>query len=459
MNERKPGIELPNPDYLTDVARALNAIRTEPRLAWWRGDYYEHTGTHYAVKSDAEVRGWIYSMTESAFFATKEKDGDKFKDVKKRYRTGPKFVNGVGDALSHLVLQRIGEPEAGMAFTNGFKVSAEDELLPHSPDRFNLNALDFAYDPDAECPMFLDFLETIHGNDEDGKAGLQEWFGYVLSGRTDLEKMALLIGPRRCGKGTLATILEAMVGATNWTAPTLRSLGTQFGRQCLIGKSLAVMGDVKWTKRLLADVQEDLLGLTGRDGVTIQRKNRVDWEGHLDVRLMAMSNHVPVFDDASAALGGRFVYFTFEKSFFGNEDITLKERLLTELPGIFNWAMEGLKRLDKQLGQFTQSAAAQELRNEVDRDANPVGAFREDCMVYAEGSYSMDAVLTQFRHWAKEARPALANMDMPWFSRHLRTATSGHEVVISRTMVAGKRTQTVTGLQWIPGALIDPLHD
>jgi phage/plasmid-associated DNA primase len=31
---------------------------------------------------------------------------------------------------------------------------------------------------------------------------LQEWFGYILSGRTDLQKILLLIGPRRSGKGT-----------------------------------------------------------------------------------------------------------------------------------------------------------------------------------------------------------------------------------------------------------------
>jgi hypothetical protein len=41
---------------------------------------------------------------------------------------------------------------------------------------------------------------------------LGEWFGYVISGRTDLHKIFLNVGPTRGGKGVIARIETALIG-------------------------------------------------------------------------------------------------------------------------------------------------------------------------------------------------------------------------------------------------------
>ena len=64
---------------------------------------------------------------------------------------------------------------------------------------------------------------------------LQEYIGYILSGRTDLQKMLLLIGPTRSGKGTIARMLAALVGRGHAVGPTLASLGTNFGLVATVG--------------------------------------------------------------------------------------------------------------------------------------------------------------------------------------------------------------------------------
>ena len=59
--------------------------------------------------------------------------------------------------------------------------------------------------------------------------------------------------------------------------------------------------------------------------------------------------------DSSGALASRYVVLMMERSFFGREDLGLATRLLTELPGILNWARAGYLRIRKR-GYFLQPA-------------------------------------------------------------------------------------------------------
>jgi putative DNA primase/helicase len=60
---------------------------------------------------------------------------------------------------------------------------------------------------------------------------------------------------------------------------------------------------------------------------------------------MFLTNELPRFSDSSGALAGRFVILRMTESFYGKEDTGLTQRLLAELPGILNWAIEGWHRL------------------------------------------------------------------------------------------------------------------
>jgi putative DNA primase/helicase len=60
--------------------------------------------------------------------------------------------------------------------------------------------------------------------------------------------------------------------------------------------------------------------------------------------------------DASGALASRFIVITLQRSFYGKEDLGLTERLLGELPGIFNWAIAGWQQLQER-GYFQQGGS------------------------------------------------------------------------------------------------------
>ena len=195
-------------------------------------------------------------------------------------------------------------------------------LLPHTPEFFTHNALDFGFDPNAPQPTaWLTFLDQLWGNDPESIEALQELFGYALGADTSQQKAFLIVGPKRSGKGTIARVLTRLVGVDNTVAPTLAGLGTNFGLAPLIGKRVAIISDARLGGRTdQAVIAERLLSITGEDALTVDRKYRDSWTGRLGARFVILTNELPKFNDASGALASRFIVLVLTESFFGNED-------------------------------------------------------------------------------------------------------------------------------------------
>ena len=141
----------------------------------------------------------------------------------------------------------------------------------------------------------------------------------VISGRLDLHKIMLMVGPSRGGKGVIGRILTALIGPESVCGPTLGSLGGDFGLQPLIGKPLAIVSDARFTGRDSNIVVERLLSISGEDTLTVNRKYRDQWTGKLPARLHVISNELPKLGDASAAIVGRFVLLPLTYSWLGRE--------------------------------------------------------------------------------------------------------------------------------------------
>lgn len=95
------------------------------------------------------------------------------------------------------------------------------------------------------------------------------------------------------------------------------------------------------------------------------------------------SNELPDLSDASGALANRFIVLTMHESFLGREDLGLLDRLLVELPGILNWAIEGWRRL-RDRGRFVMPASSADMVQQLADLGAPVGAFvRDRCVVDA----------------------------------------------------------------------------
>ncbi len=275
-------------------------------------------------------------------------------------------------------------------------------VVDATPKLFTTNALDFDYEPDPEPPeRWIKFLEQLFGEDLESVELLQEWLGYCLTADTSQQKMLLVVGPRRSGKGTLARVVTQLVGAGNVVGPTTGSLATQFGLQPLIGKSVAIVSDARFSGDGVPIVVERLLCISGEDTLTIDRKYLGSISTKLQTRFVFLTNELPRFKDASNALTGRFLVLRLRNSFYGREDQTLTAALLRELPGILSWSLEGWKRLQKR-GRFIQPASSTDAIQELEDLASPVGAFvREHCTVGPGQRVTIDSIYSAYCGWCE----------------------------------------------------------
>jgi putative DNA primase/helicase len=276
-------------------------------------------------------------------------------------------------------------------------------LYPHSPLFFNLVALGFDFDPDATCPLWHAFLRQLWPEDAEAIDCLQEVFGYIVSGSTRQHKIFLLIGPPRSGKGTIARVLTGLLSAANVAGPTLNSLSVQFGLQPLIGKALAIVSDARvgGSSRDRQTIVERLLSISGEDRLTMDRKYKTAWTGPLAARFLIISNELPRLPDASGALASRYVPLPLTISFLGREDIALTDKLMAERPGIFNWAIEGLRRLQER-GHFDLPASARIMLRQVERLSSTVRAFLDDCCVVEQkAEVGKDVLFEAYSNWCE----------------------------------------------------------
>ncbi|MGA5500940.1 DNA primase family protein [Streptomyces umbrinus] len=411
--------ELPAPSHPMAVARRLLPDwQTEGgQLAYrrWRASWMRWNGTCWRELDEAQVRAAMYERLEYALYRVPAKDGET---EERDWAPTKQKISNLLDALGSITLlptdldapawldtQGGGEQDASpiVACENGLLRIRDRALLPHSPGFFNLVSVPFTYDPTAVAPTWERFLTQLWPDDPDAIHAVQEWFGYVLSGRTDQQKILLMVGPTRSGKGTIARVLKELVGKENLAGPTLAGLGTNFGLSTLVGKPLAVISDARLDGNSNnSQVVERLLTISGEDTIDVDRKYRAVWTGKLPTRLMILSNELPHFGDSSGVIAKRFVLLNMTVSWLGKEDPTLMDKLTAEMPGILNWALEGLARL-QQTGRITEPKSSREAVTTMQDTASPTSAFvRERCATGPTCSVPVDTLWTVWRDWAED---------------------------------------------------------
>jgi putative DNA primase/helicase len=321
-------------------------------------------------------------------------------------------------------------------------------LAPLTPAFFSTIALDYDFDPRSKRPdRFLNFLDELWPGDGQSIDCLQEVFGYLLTPDTSQQKIFLVIGPKRSGKGTLLRILSRLVGAGNVASPTLSSLGTTFGLQPLLRKTVATITDARLSARTdTATVIERLLSISGEDAVTVDRKFLETLTVKLPTRFIIVSNELPRLGDASGAMAGRFITLRLARSWYGKEDHGLFDSLLPVLPGILLWAIQGWKNL-RQRGHFVQPASAEELQRDLEDLGSPVAAFvRERCIIDPAGEIPVGDLFDVWCGWCVEKKKKETGTEQT-FGRDLRAACPGIDTKQKGKDATGKRPRVYVGIR------------
>ena len=381
-----------------------------PTLVRYREEFYRYEGCIYRLISREEFHSVLYDYLSKATTQLRSGIGPFYPNRRQIGETEEalKALTQQPDDLVMPFWLHSGDenPPASeyIPARNGLIHWPSGELEPSSPTYFSTNCLDFDYDSAPPAPAsWFNFLESLWGDDFETAETLQEVFGYLLSSDTSQQKIFLLIGPPRSGKGTILRVLTKLVGPSNLVSPTINSLSTNFGLAPLIGKKVATITDARiGFKTDQSSVAERFLTVSGEDAITIDRKHKSAWTGRLLTRFVLATNELPQIPDASGALSSRFIILKLSRSFLGKEDSSLTDRLMPELPAILFWALEGLKRLNER-GHFKQPAASRELLSDLEALGSPAKAFlAECCLVAPENEIECKILYASWRSWCEE---------------------------------------------------------
>lgn len=266
------------------------------------------------------------------------------------------------------------------------------ELLPHAPANANRWLLPDAYDPDATCPSWTQFLEEAAGEDAEW---LREWVGYCLRDGNHRERMAWLYGPTGTGKSTFIKTLNRMFGDAAAAVPVDRM--NEYAVAALAGKRLAVCTEI--SNSLLRTVT--LKQLVSGDPTPARHPYGRPFDMEFTGKFMFASNVLPPVDQGEG-LWRRLVIVAFRNQ-PSAPDPTLGDRLAAEIPGILNWAVVGMQRL---AGYGREWLVPSHIQSSVEeyRDSADLFTqfFQEEMVVDPDAEVLAKEVYVRYIFWMKE---------------------------------------------------------
>jgi putative DNA primase/helicase len=150
---------------------------------------------------------------------------------------------------------------------------------------------------------------------------------------------------------------------------------------------------------------ERIKSLASNDPVGINRKGQSVVFQRLGVKIAFVCNKLPNFLNDENALTNRMIVFPFFKSFMGQEDTGLKERLSRETEGIFNWALVGARRLLRGDKLFT-SERGKEALQKLTEQLDSVEGFVAEGLEFTGQSHnflSANELWAAYKEWCKDA--------------------------------------------------------
>ncbi len=277
-----------------------------------------------------------------------------------------------------------------------------------------------AYDPNATCPLWEKSLSRWLAEDTELISFVQRSVGYSLTGDISEQCLFFLYGTGQNGKSTFIECTHPLLGTYAAKAsPTLYTLNrwgtepeTEIAR--LKGTRLAAGSETEEGARLAESRVKDI---TGGDTLRGRELYCPAFSFLPTHKLWIYGNHLPDIRGNDDGIWRRIKLIPFEVKIPDQEkDPKLLEKLLKELPGILNWAIQGCVQWQRRgLGTpATVIEATTEYREEEDE----IGEFiTEKCT--CAGQVERSELHSAYRSWAED-RGVRMPMTTKAFAKRLR---------------------------------------
>jgi len=319
-----------------------------------RGDFYDYSAGMYKALQVDEVR--------SIYLSEMLKDGlTNYRKVSSVNDKIACFKSLDGKTFRH---EDENPDDSILNFKNGLLDIRDYQLREHTPAYLSTSQIPIMFNHEAKCTRWRRFVAEVTNDDPDQQKLLQEIAGYSLTTDTRYAKAFIFFGSGANGKSMFARMLGKIVGRDNVSSLNLTTITKQFGLTGLIGKKVNFIDEISGHY-----FESNIIkGIISGEQVAAEIKFRPEpIEFIPTVKLIFSVNELPKINDTTPGLYRRFIIVPFDRSFEKNPDLTLEETLTAELPGILNWAIEGLKILREE-GKF----------NETERNFEAMRMFKVD---------------------------------------------------------------------------------
>jgi P4 family phage/plasmid primase-like protien len=283
------------------------------------------------------------------------------------------------------------------------------KLLPHNRDDLITKQIAVRYDPAAECPNWMNFLEFIM-KDEQGNVKrdliefLQKAVGYSLTGSIREQAMFILHGEGRNGKSTFINTIKDLLGSYASQANTdtfMVKKGETINNDiaALKGARMVSAVETEEGKRLAESLVKQL---TGGEAIKARFMRQDFFEYLPQYKIFLTTNHKPNIAGTDTGIWRRIRLIPFSVIIPENQiDLRLDEKLKAEYPGILRWAVEGcMKWLHEGLGIPEEiKAATKEYRDEMDVTK---GFLEECCSIHPSLQVTTKSLYKAYQDWCAE---------------------------------------------------------
>ncbi len=281
------------------------------------------------------------------------------------------------------------EPDTGRTLINlqngTFEITQHgQQLREFRRGDFLTHVLPFEYKEDAEAPLFRSFLEKVLP-DPDSQRVLAEFVGYVFVRGLKLEKALLLYGGGANGKSVWFDVLLALLGennASSYSLSTLTDSRNAYFRAMLADKLVNYASEIN--NKVEASIFKQLVS---GEPVEARLPHEKPFILRDYAKLIFNANELPRDVEHTNAYFRRFLIIPFTVTIPEHEqDKELASKIIaSELPGVFNWALEGLRRLLLQRN-FSECNAARQAVDQYKRESDSVQMYVDDQVLQPSGS-------------------------------------------------------------------------
>ena len=374
--------------HITDMVASLNQtfLKLGYRLGEYKKNLHVWASNHFMQIDTNALAKFIHSHWMAAAYV----------DKKKQSREN---VNKIVEDLTSLSLDldeiKSHESRRVINLLNGTIFISKNGVITfkkkHDYKDAATNILKFNYDPSAKCPKWNKFLRDIMSDEDDIKT-LMEFIGYCFIPSHEFESFLFLYGKSGAnGKSVILDTIRNFFGEDNVSSLQLQQFeGHQL---CALTNKLLNIGseiDKNGTdKGQLANLKAIV---STKDAITINPKNEEPYSllPNEKPKLAFAGNEKPK-SGIDNGVFRRMLLIVFDKEVKDNQKIRgLSDRFNDELGGIFNLALEGLKRLIIQ-NKFTRSKRMQTELEEYKDSVNPLRTFVKDVII-ADADYFVPSV-------------------------------------------------------------------